>query len=130
MGMFVANKVVKLMIGNGKPIKGANVLILGVTFKENCPDVRNTKVVDIYNELKQFQINVDIYDPWANAVEVKHEYNLSLLPKLDNKQYDAVIVAVAHTAFLSLDYKDFKKNGAVIFDTKACIDRALVDGRL
>ena len=130
MGMFVANKVVKLMIGNGKPIKGANVLILGVTFKENCPDVRNTKVVDIYNELKQFQINVDIYDPWANAVEVKHEYNLSLLPKLDNKQYDAVIVAVAHTAFLSLDYKDFKKNGAVIFDTKACIDRALVDRRL
>ncbi len=130
MGMFVANKVVKLMIGKGKPIKGANVLILGVTFKENCPDVRNTKVVDIYKELHQFQINVDIYDPWANAVEVKHEYNIDLLPKLETKQYDAVIVAVAHNEFLALDYASFKANGAVIFDTKACIDRTLVDGRL
>lgn len=130
MGMFVANKVVKLMIGKGKSIKGANVLILGVTFKENCPDVRNTKVVDIYNELKQFQINVDLYDPWANAAEVKHEYQLELLPALPSKDYDAVIVAVAHTEFLSLDYPAFKANGAVIFDTKACIDRTLVDGRL
>lgn len=130
MGMFVANKVVKLMIGKGKSIKGANVLILGVTFKENCPDVRNTKVVDIYNELKQFQINVDLYDPWANAAEVKHEYQLDLLPALLKTDYDAVIVAVAHKEFLTLDYPAFKANGAVIFDTKACIDRALVDGRL
>ncbi|MES2560293.1 MAG: nucleotide sugar dehydrogenase [Bacteroidota bacterium] len=130
MGMFVANKVVKLMIAKGGSIKGANVLILGVTFKENCPDVRNTKVVDIYNELKQFQINVDVYDPWADAGEVKHEYNIDLLPQLDAKSYNAVIVAVAHNEFLTLDYKAFKANNAVIFDTKACIDRTLVDGRL
>jgi UDP-N-acetyl-D-galactosamine dehydrogenase len=92
--------------------------------------VRNTKVVDIYNELKQFQINVDIYDPWANAAEVKHEYQLDLLPALLKTDYDAVIVAVAHKEFLTLDYPAFKAHGAVIFDTKACIDRTLVDGRL
>jgi UDP-N-acetyl-D-galactosamine dehydrogenase len=130
MGMFVANKVVKLMIAKGGSIKGADVLILGVTFKENCPDVRNTKVVDIYNELKQFQINVDVYDPWADIAEVKHEYNIDLLPKLSVKPYAAVIVAVAHNEFLTLDYSAFKANNAVIFDTKACIDRTLVDGRL
>lgn len=130
MGMFVANKVVKLMIGKGHTIKGANALILGITFKENCPDVRNTKVVDIYNELKQFEINVDVYDPWADAAEVKHEYNIDLLPKLNGKKYDSVIVAVAHNEFLSIDFKQLQANNTVIFDTKAFIDRNLVDGRL
>jgi len=131
MGRFVANKVVKLMIAQGATIKGANVLILGVTFKENCPDVRNTKVVDIYNELRQFQINVDVFDPWAAPSEVKHEYGIDLLGQLNpSTHYDGVIVAVAHNEFLSLDYKQFKSRNAVIFDTKACIDRSLVDGRL
>jgi UDP-N-acetyl-D-galactosamine dehydrogenase len=131
MGMFVANKVVKLMIAKGTTIKGANVLILGVTFKENCPDVRNTKVVDIYNELRQFQINVDVFDPWADAGEVKHEYGIDLMSELNPAtRYDGVIVAVAHNEFLSLDYQTFKAHNAVIFDTKACIDRAIVDGRL
>lgn len=130
MGMFVANKVIKLMIAKGTSIKGANILILGVTFKENCPDVRNTKVVDIYNELRQFQSNVDVYDPWADAEEVKHEYQIDLIPSIQKNSYDAVIVAVAHDEFLALDYKAFKANNAVIFDTKACIDRTLVDGRL
>jgi len=130
MGMFVANKVVKLMISKGFTVKGANVLILGIAFKENCPDVRNTKVVDIYNELLQFNINVDVYDPWADSAEVEHEYKIKLLPELTDKKYEAVIVAVAHNEFLSMDFADFKANNTVIFDTKACIDRTLVDGRL
>ncbi len=130
MGMYVANKVVKLMIGKGHMIKGSSSLILGITFKENCPDVRNTKVVDIYNELLQFGINVDVYDPWADAKEVKHEYGINILNQLPVKNYDSVIVAVAHNEFLSIDFKKYKENNAVIFDTKACIDRALVDGRL
>jgi UDP-N-acetyl-D-galactosamine dehydrogenase len=130
MGMYVANKVVKLMIGKGHVIKGANALILGITFKENCPDVRNTKVVDIYNELVQFGINVDVYDPWADAAEVKHEYGVDILSELGDKKYDSVIVAVAHNEFLKIDFNKYKVNNAVIFDTKACIDRTLVDGRL
>ncbi len=130
MGMYVANKVVKLMIGKGHVIKGANALILGITFKENCPDVRNTKVVDIYNELVQFGINVDVYDPWADAAEVKHEYGINILSNLSDNKYDSVIVAVAHHEFLSIDFNNYKANNAVIFDTKACIDRNLVDGRL
>jgi UDP-N-acetyl-D-galactosamine dehydrogenase len=130
MGMYVANKVVKLMIGKGHVIKGANALILGITFKENCPDVRNTKVVDIYNELVQFGINVDVYDPWADPDEVKHEYGINILSNLSDKKYDSVIVAVAHHEFLTIDFNKYKANNAVIFDTKACIDRKLVDGRL
>jgi UDP-N-acetyl-D-glucosamine/UDP-N-acetyl-D-galactosamine dehydrogenase len=130
MGMFVANKVLKLMIGKGHVIKGANVLVLGVTFKENCPDVRNTKVVDIYSELIQFGINVDVYDPWADAAEVQHEYGISLLKNYEEKNYDAVIVAVAHDEFQKIDFKKFQAQNTVIFDTKACIDRSLVDGRL
>jgi UDP-N-acetyl-D-galactosamine dehydrogenase len=130
MGMYVANKVVKLMIGKSHVIKGANALILGITFKENCPDVRNTKVVDIYNELVQFGINVDVYDPWADDAEVKHEYGVDILSSLTDKKYDSVIVAVAHDEFLSIDFNKYKTNNAVIFDTKGCIDRNLVDGRL
>ncbi len=130
MGMYVANRVVKLMISKGHTIKGANTLILGITFKENCPDVRNTKVVDIYNELLQFNINVDVYDPWADSQEVKHEYGIDLLEKLTDKKYDSIIVAVAHNEFLALDFKQFHADNTVVFDTKACIDRTLVDGRL
>jgi len=130
MGMFVANKVIKLMIAKGSTIKGSNVLILGVTFKENCPDVRNTKVIDIYNELLQFGINVDLYDPWADALEVKKEYNIQMTSELNEKQYDSVIIAVAHDEFLKMDFKNLKKNNTIIFDTKSCIDRTIVDGRL
>lgn len=130
MGMFVANKVVKLMIQKGHTIKGSNALILGVTFKENCPDVRNTKVVDIRSELLQFGLNVDIYDPWADAAEVKHEYGIDLLSKLNGKRYQAVIVAVSHNEFHSIDFQALKDNNTVIFDTKAFLDRSLVDARL
>ncbi len=131
MGAFVADKVVKLMIQKDHKIKGSKALIMGITFKENCPDVRNTRVVDIYHELIQFGLDVDIYDPWADAEEVKHEYGLSILNKLDDTiVYDAVIVAVAHSEFLKFNYKKIKRNNGVIFDTKACLDRNLVDGRL
>ncbi len=130
MGMFVANKVVKLMIKKGQTIKGANVLILGFTFKENCPDVRNTKVIDIINELTQFELNVDIYDPWANSQEVKEEYGLELLNELSEQNYDAIIVAVAHNEFVRIDFKSYKEKNTVIFDTKSFIDRSLVDARL
>lgn len=131
MGPFVADKVVKLMIQKDHKIKGSRALIMGVTFKENCPDVRNTRVVDIFHELVSFGLDVDIYDPWADANEVKHEYGLNILNELDESiVYDAVIVAVAHNEFLKFDYKKIKRNNGVIFDTKACLDRSLVDGRL
>lgn len=131
VGHFVANKVVKLMIEKDHKIKGSRALIMGITFKENCPDVRNTRVVDIFYELKQFGLQVDIYDPWADAAEVKHEYGLDVLSKLDcNTVYDAIVVAVAHNEFLNFDYEKVKRNNGVIFDTKACLDRRLVDGRL
>jgi UDP-N-acetyl-D-glucosamine/UDP-N-acetyl-D-galactosamine dehydrogenase len=131
MGPFVANKVVKLMIEKDHKIKGSRALIMGITFKENCPDVRNTRVVDIYHELMQFGLQVDVYDPWADADEVKHEYDINIQSRLDEAVvYDAIIVAVAHNEFLSLDFQKFKRNNAVIFDTKACLDRNIVDGRL
>lgn len=131
MGQFVANKVVKLMIDKEHKIKGSKALIMGITFKENCPDVRNTRVVDIYHELSQFGLDVDIYDPWADAIEVEHEYGLKIINKLnDTIVYDAIIVAVAHNEFLNFDYLKVKRNNGVIFDTKACLDRRLVDGRL
>lgn len=127
---FIASKVVKLMIAKDIPVKGANALILGVTFKENCPDVRNTKVVDVYKQLLEFGVNVDIYDPWADAEEVKHEYNVAVLSTLDNKKYDAIVVAVAHNEFLSLDLNTIKNDKSVVFDLKACLDRNNVDARL
>jgi UDP-N-acetyl-D-galactosamine dehydrogenase len=130
MGMFVANKVVKLMIKNGHKISGARALILGVTFKENCPDIRNSRVVDIYNELHQFGLEVHVYDPHANRVEVEHEYGIRLTDDID-KQYDAVVLAVSHDEFRDIDYKALRHgHNAVIFDTKSFLDRSLVDARL
>ncbi|WP_343530411.1 nucleotide sugar dehydrogenase [Pedobacter sp.] len=130
MGMFVANKVIKLMIHKGHKIQGANALILGVTFKEDCPDIRNSRVIDIYSELKQFGLNVDVYDPHADAHEVKEEYDITLVNNID-KQYDSIVLAVSHKEFLALDFKRLKNgNNTVIFDTKSCLDRDLIDARL
>jgi len=127
----IANKVMKLMIGKGDRIKGAKVLLMGITFKENCPDIRNTKVVDIYNELIDFGVEVDVYDPWADAEEVKEEYGIEISNKVDNnKLYDGVILAVAHRQFKDYDFKRQKENNAVIYDVKNFLDRDLVDGRL
>lgn len=131
MGMFVANKVVKLMIEKEQPIKGARALILGFTFKENCPDIRNTRVIDIYKELNQFGLNVDIYDPWADPEEAKCEYNLNIKSKLVGDTYHAILIAVAHNEFLNLDFNSIKASEhTVIYDTKCILDRNLVDGRL
>ncbi|MEI8274206.1 MAG: nucleotide sugar dehydrogenase [Paludibacter sp.] len=128
---FIANKVLKLMIHKTHTIKGANVLILGVTFKENCPDIRNTKVVDIYTELCEFGLNVDIYDPWASYEEVKHEYNVEIISALnEDKKYQAILLAVSHDEFKEFDFEKYYKAGAVIFDAKAVVDRRWVDGRL
>jgi UDP-N-acetyl-D-galactosamine dehydrogenase len=131
MGMFVANKVVKLLIEKEQKITGAKALILGITFKENCPDIRNTRVIDIYNELKQFGLEVDVFDPWADATEVKNEYGINLLKQLnETTTYDAIIVAVAHKEFLQINLPVIKTANAIVYDTKAFLDRALVDGRL
>jgi UDP-N-acetyl-D-galactosamine dehydrogenase len=131
MGQFVANKIVKLMIEKGHKIKAANALIMGITFKENCPDIRNSKVIDIYHELEQFGMNVDIYDPWANAEQAKHEFNVDIVSKISPlKDYAAIVVAVAHKEFVSFDFKKYKENNTVIFDAKACLERDLADARL
>ncbi|MDL2241806.1 nucleotide sugar dehydrogenase [Bacteroidales bacterium OttesenSCG-928-L03] len=128
---FIANKVMKLMIQKDHKIKGSNVLILGITFKENCPDIRNTKVVDVYRELCEFEMNVDIYDPWAIKDEVKEEYGVNLIEKIDpNKKYEAVILTVAHEEFQDFDFEEYYKANSVIFDVKAVVDRQWVDGRL
>lgn len=134
MGIFIAAKVIKLLIKKNRPIQGSKALILGITFKENCPDIRNTRVVDIYRELVQFGMHVEVYDPYANKELVKSEYNINLLDKLTHQKiedrYDAIILAVAHQPFLSIDFDSIKSANTVIFDTKAVLDRNIVDGRL
>ncbi len=130
MGVFIANKVVKLLIKKGHKITNTKALILGVTFKENCPDIRNSKVIDIFNELQQFGIDVDIYDPWANVEQVKMIFNIKLLKSLGSK-YDAIILAVAHQEFKKIDVSLLcSSNNSVIYDTKAVLPRDIVDGRL
>lgn len=109
MGEYVASEVVKKMIKQGIQIKGSNILVLGITFKENCPDVRNTKVVDVIRELKEYGTNITIYDPWANPEEVEHEYGLDIETKLPNGKFDAVVLAVAHAKFKNLDIDSLKK---------------------
>lgn len=128
---FIASKVIKLMIKKDITVSSASTLILGVTFKENCPDVRNTKVVDVYRELKEYGVYVDIYDPWAEAEEVKHEYGVDILPALkEGKKYDAVVLAVSHNEFLEMDLAALRNEKSVVFDIKACLDRRMVDARL
>lgn len=130
MGVFIANKVIKLLITKGHRINECKALILGITFKENCPDIRNSKVIDIYKELIQFGIQTDIYDPYADKGEVKSEYEIELIDSIQS-QYDAIILAVSHEPFLSLDLSSISsKDNAVIFDTKSFLDRSLVDARL
>ncbi|NDV47273.1 nucleotide sugar dehydrogenase [Paludibacter sp. 221] len=131
IGPFIANKVLKLMIQKEHKIKGANALILGITFKENCPDIRNTKVVDIYKELCEFGVNVDIYDPWACTEEIKEEYGIEIIKKIDEqKEYSAIILTVAHEEFKAFNFEKYHNKGTVIYDAKAFIDRRWVNGRL
>lgn len=129
MGLFVANKLVKLLIQKGKKIGGAKTLMLGITFKENCPDIRNSRVVDIYRELSDFGMEVDVYDPWANKAEVKKEHGIDLVAQL-GANYDAIVLTVAHQEFLNLPYASLKAENGIIFDIKSVLDRTLVDARL
>jgi UDP-N-acetyl-D-galactosamine dehydrogenase len=130
MGEFIANKVVKLMIQKNHTIKGAKVLVMGITFKENCPDLRNSKVIDVIEELKEFGIEVDIYDTQADKQEVLHEYNLTLTDSLQNNKYNALIHAVSHKEFLTVNIKDLLINHGVIYDVKAALPLEMIDGRL
>ncbi len=128
---FIADKTLKLMIQHDHKILHSNVLILGITFKENCPDCRNTKVVDIANELKDFGCDVDIYDPWANADLVRREYGQELIPAIDpDKKYAAIIACVCHDQFKTFDWKKYKEQGAVIFDVKNFVPRSYAEARL
>jgi UDP-N-acetyl-D-galactosamine dehydrogenase len=129
MGVFVANKLIKLLIANNHVISGSKVLILGITFKENCPDIRNSKVIDIINELKQFNINIDIFDPHADIEEVRNEFNLELKYKFS--KYDGIILAVAHSEFHTMDLSMLKSgDNSVVYDIKSLLPRELVNDRL
>ena len=131
MGKYIASQVIKLMIARDHKIKGAKVLMLGITFKENCPDIRNTRVVDMVNELQQYGAEVEIHDPWANPEEVMHEYGLECIPALNGNHYEAIILAVAHQAFAALDIRSLSSgSNAVIYDVKGVLPLDDVDGRL
>ena len=130
MSVFVANKVIKLMINNKINIEGSEILILGFSFKENCPDYRNTKIIDIYKELIKFEARINIYDPHVNAMLVKEDYDITLIDTID-KKYDAIILAVAHNEFININFKKVKKrSSSVVFDIKNFLDRKIVNGRL
>ena len=131
MGAYVAEQTVKCMNKTGVIVKDAKILLLGITFKENCPDVRNTKIVDIYHTLEEYTYNITVFDPWANGDQVKHEYGLEIVNELPvGEKYDAVILGVAHKEFLELDVKSLVKDGGVIYDVKGILPREIVDGRL
>lgn len=131
MGGYVAGEVVKQMVKRNMPIKDANILLLGITFKENCPDVRNTRVVDILMELESYETNVTVYDPWADPEEVKHEYGVNTTSELPGKgQYSAVVLAVAHNEFMEVNWNDWLSEGGIIYDVKGTLPRTAVHGRL
>ena len=130
MGAYVANQTIKCMNKKGVLVKDAKILILGITFKENCPDIRNTKVVDIYHTLEEYTHNITVYDPWANPEHVYEEYGIKINSQLNVQLYDAVILAVAHKEFMELDVKSLVKDGGVVYDVKGVLDRNIIDGRL
>ncbi|EFR51969.1 nucleotide sugar dehydrogenase [Bacteroides fragilis] len=130
MGDYVANQVIKLMNKKGVLVKDSNILLLGITFKENCPDIRNTKVVDIYSTLLEYTKNISVYDPWANAEKVYEEYGIRMIDNVNEKKYDAIILAVGHNEFKTIDIKALGNDISVVFDVKCFLDRAIVDGRL
>jgi len=130
MGEYVAMQVVKLMIKKGVQVLGSDILILGFTFKENCPDVRNTKVIDIYKALKEYNLNITVYDPWANPAIVKREYGIDVVNELPKEKADAAILAVAHKKFEDIDISSLVKDKHIIYDVKSFLPRETVDGRL
>lgn len=131
MGVFISDEIVKLMVKKDISIKDSSVLLLGFTFKENCPDVRNTRVIDIVRELNEYGVNIDVVDPWADPAEVKHEYDITLKASVDaNKKYDGVILAVSHEQFKSINIKDYCNSKCVIYDVKGFLPVELIDARL
>lgn len=131
MGAYVANQVIKCMNLKGAKVKDAKILILGITFKENCPDVRNTKVVDIYHTLEEYTGNITVYDPWADASKVEREYGIDIVTSIpEGEKYDAVILAVSHKEFADVDYKNLITADGVIYDVKGILPRDIIDARL
>ena len=130
MGAYVAEQVVKCMNKKGVVVKDAKILILGITFKENCPDIRNTKVVDIYHTLAEYTHNITVYDPWANAEMVKHEYGIEICSEKPQGVWDCVILAVSHREFGGLDVRSLVREGGVVYDVKGVLPRDMVDARL
>lgn len=130
MGEYVANQVVKLMVKKGIKVMNSNILILGFTFKENCPDVRNTRVIDIVHTLEDYKANVTIYDPWANANIAKHEYGIDLLNELPTQKFDAVILAVAHDQFKEINLESIFNGHSVVYDVKGMLIKEKIDKRL
>jgi len=132
MGQYVASEIIKLMIKNDIKVKGSKILMLGITFKENCPDIRNTKAIDVYHQLKGFSADVDLFDPWADKEEVKHEYGIDIATDRSELAdgYDAIVLTVAHKEFLDMDIQSLVKADGIIYDVKSILDKDKVDGRL
>lgn len=129
MGQYVAGEIIKCLIRKEHKIMGAKILMLGITFKENCPDIRNTRAIDIYHELQSYEAEVEVYDPWADKEEVKQEYGIDLVDEVSNG-YDAIVLAVAHDKFLKLDLRNHLKENGVLYDVKSILPKEMVDGRL
>jgi UDP-N-acetyl-D-galactosamine dehydrogenase len=130
MGQYVATEIVKMMLKGDVAVKKAKVLMLGITFKENCPDIRNTKAIDIYNELSTYDMDVDLYDPWADHVEVNKEFGVSILSKEQLNQYNTIVLAVSHDEFLELDLQSYLKPDGLIYDVKGFLPSDVVNKRL
>ena len=130
MGEYVANQVVKLMLKKGIKVLNSDIIILGFTFKENCPDVRNTKVIDIYNALKEYNVNITVYDPWANPDIVKHEYGIDVVNTMPTSTFDSAIVAVSHREFNNIELGSLLNSLNVVYDVKGILNKIMIDGRL
>ena len=130
MGDYVASQIVKLMIKKGISVLNSELLMLGITFKENCPDVRNTKIVDVIRALESYGIKVTTFDPWASSKEVEHEYKLSSVNTIPNEKFDAIVLGVSHKEFKDLKFENNRKENSIIFDVKGVLDSEIVDGRL
>ena len=129
MGNYIASEVIKLFVKNDKEIKNASILVLGITFKENCPDVRNTKVVDVIQNLKEYGIAITVFDPWANPAKVKEEYNIITLRDMPRDKFDGIVLAVAHENFLNIDFSKHLNENGVIYDVKGVLN-CKVQGKL
>jgi UDP-N-acetyl-D-galactosamine dehydrogenase len=130
MGQFISSEIVKIMVQKDIKVKNAKALVLGITFKENCPDIRNTKAIDVYNELIQYNMDTTVFDPWASKEEVQHEYGIDIVNELPDEKYDVVVLTVAHNEYRNLDLNGIRKDVSVLYDVKAFFDKNQVDARL